>query len=274
MQMQEVAAGLRTEGRLVSLVSTSGALHAGHRALIKRARESASVVVVSTFVNSLEFGPNEDFERYPRTPEEDEVFCREEGVDILFRPANGAIFPEGFSMSVSETSISRTLCGISRPNYFTGVCTYHTVLLNLIRPGSLVLGQRDAQKAAVLMKLVRELSFPVQALVVETVREPDGLACNARNAYLADFQRKDASALFGALREGKQLADSGISNVDRITAEVIHHISQQRRLRVIYVAIVNPGTMQPVRAEISPGKSLLVAAIWCDQVRLIDNILL
>lgn len=274
MQMQEVAVGFRSKGKLIGLVATSGALHAGHGALIAKARESADTVVVSTFVNPLEFGHNEDYGRYPRTPDEDEAFCREAGVDILFRPKAQSIFPDGFSTSVTENSISRGLCGISRPNYFTGVCTYHTVLLNLIRPDNLLVGQRDAQKAAVLKKLVRELNFPVEVDMVGTVREANGLACNARNAYLTDFQLKDATALFEALQEGKGLAESGITNVDRIVAEVIHHVSLHRRLRVIYVSIVNPETMQPIRGDIQSGKALIVAAIWCDEVRLIDNILL
>ena len=274
MKMQEVSVGLRTKGNLIGLVSTSGALHGGHAALIARARESCDTVVVSTFVNPLEFGPNEDFERYPRTPQEDEDFCRQAGVDILFRPLSQSLFPPGFSISVSENSISRGLCGVSRPNYFTGVCTYHVVLLNLIRPDNLIVGQRDAQKAAVLAKLVKELNFPLEVVVVETVREESGLACNARNAYLNAFQIQDAAALFAALQEGKRLADAGIRNVDRIIAEVIHHISQRRRLRVIYVSIVNPSTMEPVRAEIVPGETLLIAASWCDEVRLIDNVVI
>ncbi|MEX0325304.1 MAG: pantoate--beta-alanine ligase, partial [Puniceicoccaceae bacterium] len=169
---------------------------------------------------------------------------------------------------------SRSLCGVSRPNYFNGVCTYHTMLLNLIRPDKLFLGRRDAQKAVVLGKLFRELNFPVEVVMIDTVREESGLACNARNAYLNEFQLKDAAALFSALLEGKRLVDTGITNVDRVVAEVIHHVSQHRRLRVIYVSIVEPRTMQAVRAEIIPGKALIAAAIWCDEVRLIDNILL
>ncbi|MEX0332232.1 MAG: pantoate--beta-alanine ligase [Puniceicoccaceae bacterium] len=274
MQMQAVSLDLRTKGSGIGLVSTSGALHPGHGALIAKARESVDTVVVSTLVNPLEFGPNEDFQRYPRTPEKDEAFCREAGVDILFRPDAQTLFPPGFSSSVTETSVSRTLCGVSRTNYFNGVCTYHTMLLNLIRPDKLFLGQKDAQKAVVLGKFFQELHFPVEIEMVDTIREESGLACSARNTYLNDFQLRDASALYGALQEGKRLVDTGITNVDRVVAEVIHHISQHRRLRVIYVSIVEPRTMQAVRAEIVTGEALIVAAIWCDEVRLIDNILL
>lgn len=272
--MQETAVRLRAEGKLIGLVSTSGALHPGHRALIDRAREEADVVVVSTIVNPREFGPNEDYQNFPRNSSADTRFCEEAGVDILFRPPVDQIYPAGFSLNISEERLSNTLCGVSRPSYFPGVCTLHAILFNLVRPDFLPVGRRDAQKAAVLSKLVDELRFPISVSVVDTVREESGLPYNARNAYLNEFQRRDAVALHASLLEGKKLADSGITNVDRILAEVTHHISLVRRLRVIYVAAVNPLTMEPVRYQVSPGETLLMAAAWCDEVRLIDNILL
>ena len=273
-KMQETAVRLRAEGRLIGLVSTSGALHAGHRALIDRAREASDVVVVSAIVNPREFGPNEDYQRYPRNSAGDAAFCEEAAVDILFRPPVDQLYPSGFSLNVAEERISQTLCGVSRPNYFPGVCTLHSILFNLVRPDHLVMGRRDAQKAAVLSKLVDELKFAMTLTVVDTVREDSGLPYNARNAYLNEFQRRDAAALYAALLEGRKLADSGITNVDRILAEVTHHLSLVRRLRVIYVAAVNPETMEPVRYQVFPGNTLLMASIWCDEVRLIDNILL
>ena len=187
-------------------------------------------------------------------------------------PRAKALYPPGYSLSVNEELVSAGLCGISRPHYFKGVCTLHAILFNLVRPDHIVLGARDPQKAVVIRKLVDELHFPVSVFIEETVREPDGLACNARNAYLNDFQRRDAATLYKALLEGRKLIDQGISNVDRVLAEVTHHISQVRRLRVIYVAAVDPETMEPVRAEIVHGKTLVMAAVWCDEVRLIDSI--
>ncbi len=272
--MQEAASSLRHEGKRVALVSTSGALHKGHLRSIELARESADVVVVSAIVNPLEFGPNEDYERYPRNSSGDAEFCERSGVDILFRPSPKDLYPEGFSMSVDEDAVSSGLCGISRPHYFKGVCTLHTILFNLVRPDLLIQSMRDAQKCAVLRKLVRELHYPIEIKVVDTVREESGLACNARNAYLNEFQMKDAETFYKALQQGKRLADAGITNVDRILAEVTHHISQVRRLRVIYVAAVDPETMEPVRSTIVPGHTLVMAAIWCDEVRLIDCITL
>ena len=273
-KMQETAVSLRFKDKLIALVSTSGSLHAGHEALIAEARELADTVVVSALVNPLEFGPNEDYQQFPRNPSGDAQFCSERGVDILFRPPAEDLFSSNFTLTISEEKVSNSLCGVSRPNYFPGVCTLHAVLLNLVRPDYLVTGRRDAQKSVVLRKLVEELWFPTTVSVIETVREADGLPCNARNAYLNEFQRRDATALHKALQEGKKLADTGITNVDRILAEVTHHISQVRRLRVIYVAAVNPETMEPVRTQVSPGKTLIMTAVWCDEVRLTDNLLL
>jgi pantoate--beta-alanine ligase len=272
--MLEKAAAFRADGRRIALVSTSGALHAGHAALVERARQQADVVVVCAFVNPREFGPNEDFLRYPRNNAGDADFCERSGVDVLFRPAVDQIYPPEFSISVAEDSISASLCGISRPHYFRGVCTLHSILFVLIRPDYLVMGWRDPQKAAVLRKLVRQMHFPVTTEMVDTVREESGLACSARNAYLNEFQRRDAATLYKALLEGRKLAETGITNVDRILAEVTHHISQVRRLRVIYVAAVNPDTMEPIRSQIVPARTLVMAAVWCDEVRLIDNILI
>ncbi len=273
-KMQDLSRGLRKKNKRIALVPTSGALHAGHAAQIEAARKAADSVVLSAIVNPLEFGPNEDYQRFPRYSSGDAEFCDQAGVDILFRPSAKDLYPEGFSISVAENRISSSLCGISRPHYFQGVCTLQALLFNLVHPDVIVMSMRDPQRAVVVRKLIRELRFPIEAITVDTVRDESGLALNARNAYLNDFQRNDAATLYKSLLEGKRLVDSGITNVDRILAEVTHHISQVRRLRVIYVAAVDPDTMQPVREQVSPGKTLVMAAIWCDEVRLIDHILL
>jgi len=269
-QMQGAALDLRQKGRLLALVSTSGALHAGHLRLIEEARESADVVVLSVFLNPLEFGHNEDYERYPRKSAHDEAFCREHGVDILFRPAKKDVFPSDYSLFVEENRIGPTLCGVSRPQYFRGVCTWHAQLFNLVRPDFLITGRRDAQKSFVLAKMIRELRYPIQPIEVPVVRAEDQLPENARLEYLNEFQRADAVLINRALQEGASLVERGIRNVDRVVAEVIHHITQSRRLRVIYVSAVDPETMEPVK-EIEPGKTLLLAAVWCDEVRLLDS---
>jgi len=270
-RMQETAVQQRTQGRLIGLVATSGTIHAGHLELVKRAQEKADTVVVSIFINPKEFGPNEDFDRFPRSREKDLEACEAAGVDIVFIPMAKEMYPAGYSSSVTEEKLSAGLCGISRPHYFRGACTEYTKLFNIIRPDLLVMGERDAQLVAVIRKLIADLNFPIDVEVGEVVREPDGLAMNARNHYLNEFQRRDATIIFKALSEGKRLIDNGINNVDRILAEVIHHISQCRRLRVIHVSAVHPETMVPVR-EIVPGETLVIAAVWCDEVRLLDTL--
>lgn len=272
-EMQAAAVRWRTQGKLIGLVSTAGALHKGHLQLIEKAKEQSDVVVLSVFVNPREFGPNEDYARYPRDREGDVERAREAGVDCLFMPAVEDVYPGGFSCFVAEESISTVMCGVSRPHYFRGVCTYHAKLFNLVRPDVIVTGLRDAQKTIVLKKLVEELNFPVEVLQEPTVRDSDGLPCNARNAYLNEFQRRDAVRIQEALLEGRKLIENGIRSVDRVLAEVTHHITQNRRLRVIYVVAVDVETMEPMR-EVVAGRTLVATAVWCDEVRLIDNILL
>lgn len=271
--MQSSSVALRSEGKLIGLVPTSGFLHAGHRSLMEKAREQVDRVVVSIFVNPREFGPNEDFRRYPRDRERDLALCAEAGVDTVFIPSEAEMYPAGYASSVTEEKRSAGLCGPSRPHYFKGACTVFAKLINIVRPDALYLGWRDAQLAAVVRKMVEDLNFPVDILLGETVRDPEGLALSARNEYLNDFQRRDAVLVYKALCQGKALVESGILNVDRILAEVTHHIAQSRRLRVIYVSAVDPETMEP-RREIVPGNTLVATAVWCDEVRLLDNILL
>lgn len=268
-RMQETAVQQRTQGRLISLVVTSGAIHDGHLSLVKKAQEQADTVVVSIFVNPLEFGPNEDFDRYPRTREKDLERCEAAGVDIVFIPTAKEMYPEGFSSMITEGTFSKGLCGVSRPSYFRGACTSYVKFFNVIRPDLLVMGQKDAQLVAVIRKLSSDLNFPINVEVGPVVRDDDGLALSGRNSYLDDFQRRDAIILHKALNEGQKLVDGGIRNIDRVLAEVIHHITQCRRLRVIHVSAVEPDTMVP-RREIVMGSTLVVAAVWCDEVRLLD----
>lgn len=268
-RMQETAVQQRTQGRLIALVMTSGAIHEGHLSLVRKAQEQADTVVVSIFVNPLEFGPNEDYDRYPRSREKDLELCEAAGVDIVFIPTAKEVYPKAYSSKVTEERFSAGLCGVSRPNYFRGACTVCVKFFNVIRPDLLVMGQRDSQLVAVVRKLIADLNFPIDVEVGEVVRAEDGIALSARNSYLNDFQRRDAVILYQALSEGKKLVDNGIRNIDRVLAEVIHHITQCRRLRVIHVSAVDPATMEP-RREIIIGETVVIAAVWCDEVRLLD----
>lgn len=272
-EMRAAAAELKRAGRTVALVPTSGALHAGHAALIATAQARAEVVIVALFVNPLGFGPSENFARYPRSPDADLKLCEDLRVDIVFQPVVDEMFPRGYSTYVLEEAVSKPLCGVSRPSHFRGVTTATAKLLNVVRPDVLVLGQRDAQQVAVLRKMIADLCFGVEIAVTPTVRENDGLAIAVRNKDLSAGQRQEALAIHKSLLRAQEMAEQGVRSSDRIIAEVTHLLGERRRVRVIYVAMVDPNTMEPLR-EVVPGRTLLAIAVWIDEIRLIDNALL
>jgi pantoate--beta-alanine ligase len=272
-EMQETAKALRASGQTIALVMTSGALHEGHFALIKAAKEKAGTVVVSIFVNPLQFGPSENYAGYPRTLETDLAQCAEQGADVVFAPSAEEMYPRGYSSYVVEESVSKPLCGVSRPAHFRGVTTVLTKLFNIVRPDFVVFGQKEAQQIAVVRKMIADLHLGVEIVVVPTVREAGGLASGARNRALTATQRAEALSISLALQNAQEMVASGVRNTDRIVAEVTHILSQKRRVRVIYVSIVDPATME-ARREVVPGHSLLMIAAWVDEVRLTDNALL
>lgn len=271
--MKSHAAGLRAADRSVALVPTMGFLHQGHLSLIKAAGELADIVVVSIFVNPTQFAPNEDFSSYPRDLERDLALCREAGVDAVFHPPHEEMYPPNYSTFVTEEALSKTLCGISRPHHFRGVTTVVAKLFNIVRPKVAVFGQKDAQQAAILRKMVADLHFDVKIEVAPTVREKDGLAMSSRNTYLSTGQLEEAAIIPKALETARAMVEGGMRNADRVMAEVTHLLATKRRVRVIYVALVDRDTMEAMR-EVVPGRSLLAVAAWVDEVRLIDNILL
>lgn len=272
-EMRSVAAQFKQAGKTVALVPTSGALHEGHDALIALAKTRADVVVVSVFANPLAFGPSENFVRYPRTPESDLRRCGEFGVDVVFLPSAEAMFPRGFSTFVTEESVSKPLCGISRPSHFRGVTTGTAKLLNIVQPAFVVMGQRDAQQAAVVRKMIRDLEFGAEVMIAPIVRENDGLALTVRNRELTSGQRLEALAIHGALVKAREMVAQGVRSTDRIIAEATHILGERRRIRVIYISMVDPLTMEPVR-EMVPGATLLAIAAWIDEIRVIDNVIL
>ena len=270
-EMQSHAIGLRSSGRLIGLVPTMGCLHEGHLSLIDIAKEKADKVIVSIFVNPTQFGPSEDFAKYPRVLEEDIEKCRERGADIVFNPSIAEMYPQGYSTYVNEEQISSGLCGVSRPHHFRGVTTVCLKLFNITRPDFAIFGQKDAQQCAVIKKMVADLNIPAEIVVGKTFRDTDGMATSSRNAYLTNTQREEALSISKSLQIAKNMVESGTRSVDRIVAEVTHHLSLSRRIRVIYVQVVDRETMEPAR-EIIPGKQILCVAAWADQTRLIDNI--
>jgi pantoate--beta-alanine ligase len=272
-EMQRVADELRSKGQRIGLVPTMGALHEGHLSLIRQMAETADVVVVSIFVNPTQFGPNEDFAKYPRDLDRDLQLCEEAGADIVFSPPVEEIYPKGYSTYVTEEFVAKPLEGATRPTHFRGVTTVVAKLFNIVRPHQAIFGQKDAQQVAVLAKMVEDLHFGVEIVVAATLRESEGLAMSSRNRYLSTTQRQEALAISQALKFATDMVEKGERRPDRLIAEATHILSQKRRVRVIYIAVVDRKTMEPMR-EVVPGRSLMAIAAWVDETRLIDNVVL
>jgi pantoate--beta-alanine ligase len=250
-----------------------GALHRGHGELIRIAREAVGKngeVAVSIFVNPLQFAPGGDYEKYPRPEEADDEFCRDAGVDILFRPAVEEMYPPDFSVSIEEISLANRLEGRSRPGHFRGVCTVVSKLFHLLSPDAAVFGEKDFQQLAIIRRMVRDLNFPVEIISGPTVREADGLACSSRNQYLSIDERAQAPALQRALQEARSLFASGERAPAAIQAAAQSIIATAPLARLDYLEIVNADTLQPV--DEADANSLLVAAAFFGKTRLIDNV--
>jgi len=270
-QIQELALRLEKEGKKIGFVPTMGYLHEGHLSLIDLIRERSDVLFLSIFVNPTQFGAGEDLEKYPRDMERDLALCRERKVDYIFAPKPDDIYPEGASTYVSEEGVSQGLCGETRPTHFKGVTTICAKLFNLVRPAYVALGQKDAQQVVVLKRMIRDLHFPIEVVIGPTLREPDGLAMSSRNSYLNDRQRQDALLIHKALLAGKRLVDEkGIRNVDRVKAELMTVLRSGSFVRINYAEVVDRENMKPEK-EIELGRSMLVIAVWVDNIRLIDN---
>lgn len=272
-EMRSVAAQLKSAGKTIALVPTMGALHAGQEALIRAAVKQADVVVVSVFLNPLQFGPNEAVANYPRSLAEDLKLCEAGGAQVVFAPSVAEMYPKGYSTYVSEEHIAKSLCGVSRPAHFRGVTTMMACLFNLIRPDFAFFGQKTAQRAAVVRQMAADLHFGVEVVVVPTVREPDGLAVGVGNRGFTASLRTEALAFSKALKKVKEMAEAGVRNPDRLIAEATHILSQHRRVRIIYISIVDTVTLEPVR-EATADHTMLAIAAWVDEVRLIDNVIL
>ncbi len=270
-EIQELALRLEKEGKKIGFVPTMGYLHDGHLSLIDLIRERSDILILSIFVNPTQFGAGEDLEKYPRDMDRDLALCRERKVDYIFAPQTDDIYPEGASTYVSEEGVSQGLCGETRPTHFKGVTTICAKLFNLVRPAYVALGQKDAQQVVVLKRMIRDLHFPIEVVIGPTLREPDGLAMSSRNSYLNDRQKKDALLIYKALLAGKRLVDEkGIRNVDRVKAELMTVLRSGSFVRINYAEVVDRENMKPEK-EIELGRSMLVIAVWVDNIRLIDN---
>ena len=265
-------AAQRAAGRRVGLVPTMGYLHEGHLALVAEARRRAGAVVLSAFVNPLQFGPNEDFAQYPRDLARDRALAAARGVDLLFAPLVDAMYPPGAEIRVVAGETAERWEGSARPGHFTGVLTVVAKLFHLVEPDLATFGRKDIQQAVLVRQMVRDLDWPLEIVVVPTVREADGLALSSRNAYLDAEQRRQALALSGALRAAHEAFVAGERRASALAAVVRRRLDLEPAVTVEYIAIAEPRGLAPV--ETAEAETVVALAGRVGRTRLIDNIIL
>jgi len=254
----------------VGYVPTMGYLHDGHMSLVERARKENDIVVMSIFVNPVQFAPGEDFDRYPRDIERDKKIAQEGGVDYLFVPEVSEMYPEGYSTYVEVEGITEVLCGAKRPGHFRGVATVVTKLFNIVKPHRAYFGKKDFQQLKVIERLVKDLNFDVEVIGCPIVREKDGLAMSSRNVYLSPKERESATSLYRALKLAKELIEKGERNPETIKSKMEEFILSHPHVKAIdYIEIVDSETLKPVD-EIKEG-TLIALAVFVGNARLIDN---
>jgi len=270
-EVRKAVRAARAEGRTIGLVPTMGAFHAGHVSLMEQANQETDVVVVSLFVNPTQFGPSEDLSAYPRDEARDAEIAAAAGVDVLFAPPVEEVYPDGFQTTVTVGALAEPLEGAQRPGHFDGVATVVTKLLNMVGPDVAFFGQKDAQQALIVRRVVRDLDIPTRIEVCPTVREPDGLAMSSRNAYLAPVDRQRAVALRRALDAAEQAVAAGERHPGAVEA-VARGALADHSVEPEYVALVSTDTLQPV--EQIDGQILVALAARVGPARLIDNTLI
>ncbi|MDQ4122098.1 MAG: pantoate--beta-alanine ligase [Acidobacteriota bacterium] len=273
-RMSSIARKLRREQeKTIGLVPTMGALHEGHLSLVREARQMCDVVVVSIFVNPTQFGKNEDFDKYPRDLTGDAALLTDYNVDYIFAPSADEIYPPGFSTYVYVEGLSDVLEGAARPGHFRGVSTVVAILINTVRPDFAFFGQKDAQQVAIVKRMVRDLAFDTEAVVMPIVREESGLAMSSRNAYLSREEHDAAAVIYRALREAKLAFKNGERSATRLVELVAQTINSEPRAALEYVAAVDNETMRPVE-RIEGDPVMLAVAVRFGKTRLIDNTVL
>jgi len=272
MGMRPLADTLRREGKRIGFVPTMGFLHEGHLALMRRARQENDIVVASIFVNPVQFGPNEDLDRYPRDAEGDRAKCVTAGVDILFMPTASEMYPEKPSVFVTVEGISDILEGAIRPGHFRGVATVVAKLFNIVKPHKAYFGQKDFQQCTVIKRMVIGLDLDVEVIVLPTVRETDGLAMSSRNSYLDPGQRQKATCLFRALMAGEELITNGVREPEKIRQKMRAILVQEKGVEIDYIEVADLDRLAPL--ERLEGRMVLLLAVRLGGIRLIDNLLL
>ncbi|ACL76136.1 pantoate--beta-alanine ligase [Ruminiclostridium cellulolyticum] len=267
-EVKNIVKDWKKQGLSVGLVPTMGYLHEGHGSLILKAREN-SKVVVSIFVNPMQFGPTEDLEKYPRDLEKDLKYCEELGADLIFSPEPGEMYPEGFCTSVDMSVLTEELCGLSRPSHFKGVCTIVNKLLNIVNPDRAYFGEKDAQQLVIVKRMVRDLNMDIEIVGCPIIREKDGLAKSSRNTYLNSEERRAALVLSKSIFTGKDMVKKGCRETDVLLKKMKAIIDQEPLARIDYLKAVDTMTMQQVDTIDRPV--LIAMAVYIGNVRLIDN---
>lgn len=262
---------LRREGVTIGFVPTMGALHDGHRALIRAARLQCDALVVSVFVNPTQFAPQEDLATYPRPITKDRAVCKAEGVDVCFEPTAPAMYPEGFQTVVTVSTIARRWEGESRPHHFAGVATVVTKLFGIVRPDLALFGQKDFQQAAVVRQLVSDLNLGVEIVVLPTVREANGLAMSSRNIHLSIEAHRVAPTLYQALLAGRRAIEAGATDVTWVQEVMRKVVTAESSIQIDYLAVCDPTTLEPL--TVIDRDAIVLGAIRIGPVRLIDNVL-
>ena len=268
--MQDISESLRRTGKIITLVPTMGALHKGHLKLMEEAKNAGDILVISIFVNPTQFGPDEDYERYPRAFENDKKLAEGVGVDYIFHPVVEEMYPANFSTYVTVEEYSKKLCGKSRPTHFRGVATIVTKLFSIIKPHKAFFGWKDAQQVIIIKKMVKDLNIDVEVISIETVREPDGLALSSRNEYLSKEERKQALSVSSSLRGVKELVANGVVDATVIKRRIIDELMLMNLIKIDYVEIVDMETLNPVNKI--KDDTLIALAVYVGKTRLIDNV--
>ncbi|MBN2706936.1 MAG: pantoate--beta-alanine ligase [Deltaproteobacteria bacterium] len=272
-EIQQIALHGRRAGQRIALVPTMGYLHEGHLSLMRAARQRADLVIVSIFVNPIQFGPHEDLERYPRDLASDLAKCHSVEVDFVFTPHNTELYPDAFQTSVAVNQLSQGLCGAGRPGHFQGVTTVVAKLFNLTLPDFAFFGEKDFQQLAVIRRMVMDLNFPITIVGVPIVREADGLAMSSRNAYLAPALRREAPLIYQALTHARQLYRQGRRYSDELLSAVRRELEENLRcaFAIEYIKLCSVDNLNEINGRIT-GPAVLLIAIRFGETRLIDNL--
>ena len=268
-EVREQVRTWRKEGLAVGLVPTMGYLHEGHKSLIDRAVEENDRVVVSVFVNPIQFGPSEDLASYPRDLKRDAALCEAAGADLVFHPSDGEMYFDDFCTYVDMDDLTKGLCGKTRPTHFRGVCTVVSKLFHIVAPDRAYFGQKDAQQLAVIRRMVRDLNFDLEIVGCPIVREADGLAKSSRNTYLSEEERRAAVVLHQGLLAGEQLVKAGETDASKIVGAITDVIGKEPLAKIVYVELVEWDSLKPVTSV--RGEVLAAVAVYIGTTRLIDN---